>query len=68
MVVMDEVMPDPLPGLAEAPGAGARPELLAKGLPEPLALTQGLRVVASGHHVVDALLDQQLLEAALPPP
>jgi len=68
VVVVDQVVPEPLPGLREAPGACARPELLAEGLPEPLALAQGLRVVAAGHHVVDALLDQQLLEAALPPP
>jgi hypothetical protein len=51
-------------GLGEFQGFGPAPELLAHGLPEPLAFAEGFGVVGAGDHVPYALLVQQPLELA----
>jgi hypothetical protein len=67
VVVVDEVT-QALLGLVQLLRLGPAPELRAHRPPEALALAQGLGVVRPGHHVLDALLHQQLLELALAPP
>ena len=49
-------------------GFDAGPEFLAHRAPEAFTLAQGLGVVRPGHHMLDALFGQKLLELTLAPP
>lgn len=68
VVVVAKPMPEPAPCILEVLRLRTIPKLVAHGLPQPLALPQGLRVVRAAHDVLNPLLEQQLLKAALSAP
>ena len=68
MVVVREVMPEPLACFAELLRLHALPQLRADRLPQALTLAQRLGVVRARHHVLDALAHQQALEVGLAAP
>lgn len=68
VVVVHEVVPEPFARVRQVRRPRTRPEFLVDRPPEPLALAQGLRMVRPRNHVLDALLQEQLLESALAPP
>ena len=67
-VVVADVVRQPAPRVLEVLRLRPVPEFVADGLPQPLALPERLGVMRAAHHVLDAFLREQLLEAALAAP
>jgi hypothetical protein len=67
-IVIVDPMRDSLTGIGEGGKVGLLKEFPPDGLPEALDLAQGHRVLWSTAHMLDAVLFEHLLEAALAPP
>ncbi len=67
-IVIVDPMRDSLTGIGEGGKVGLLKEFPPDGLPEALDFAQGHRVLWSTAHMLDAVLFEHLLEAALAPP
>lgn len=68
VVVVSDEMSQPFPGLCQVLGLDPFPKFLAHRGPKPFGFSHCLGMVGTGHHMLDPLLHQELLEIPLAPP
>lgn len=67
VVVVDKVL-EALPRFVEIERAHPLPKLVANRLPQPLALSYGLRMMTPSHDVLDSVFAEELFELGSSPP